>query len=640
MNWIRKLLGQPVAGAALVSCVVAAAVLLAWHNGVWEPLELAAYDGFIRLKTDSAITHPHIVVIGITEEDIQQLGHWPLQDITLAEAVEALLRQRPRAIGLDLFRDLPVPPGTDKFYRLLTQNSQIVAVMKFGVTGVQAPDFLQGSQQVGFNDIIVDPGGTVRRALLFLDDGIQVYYSFALRLAMLFLQAEGITPQPDPENPQFIRLGDRTIVPFETNNGCYIRADARGYQFLLDYDETRMVFATYSLTQLLSGQIGENAVRDKVVLIGVMAQSVKDLFYTPYSRGFKHLQQVPGVFVHAHAGSQLLRTALNQSRPIRTISEYGEKLWIIIWSLLGGMVGLKAWSPWRFGVVSTAGVLLVGGLSLVAYLSRIWMPVIAPAASWLMSAAAVTAYISNREKKQRSLLMNLFSRHVSPEVADAIWQQRDRFLNNGRPRSQSLTITVLFSDLRGFTPVAERMEAEALIDWLNTYLEAMVQIIMDHGGVIDDYAGDGIKANFGVPFPRQTKDEIRQDAVNAVRCALAMEDELERLNQDWRQNGLPGVGIRVGIHTGSAVAGALGSHRRLKYTTVGDTVNTAAHLENYRKEIGRDRPCRIFISDATLQQLDGRFRVDPVAEARLKGKDDTIQIYQVLELHQHRENFK
>jgi adenylate cyclase len=271
------------------------------------------------------------------------------------------------------------------------------------------------------------------------------------------------------------------------------------------------------------------------------------------------------------------------------------------------------------------------GITYGVYVYRVWLPVIAPAMAWLMSAAVVTAYTSHRKKKQHALLMNLFARHVSPEVAGAIWQQRDRFLKNGRPRSQKLTVTVLFSDLRGFTPVAEKMDAQDLIDWLNTYMEAMVKIIMDHGGVIDDYAGDGIKANFGVPFPRSTEEEIRQDAVHAVCCALAMEGEIKRLNHEWCEAGLPGVRIRVGIYTGPAVAGALGSHQRLKYTTVGDTVNTAALLENYRKDIESERLCRIFIGESTLHYLDDRFQIDTIGKARLKGKNETVTVYQVLE---------
>ena len=122
------------------------------------------------------------------------------------------------------------------------------------------------------------------------------------------------------------------------------------------------------------------------------------------------------------------------------------------------------------------------------------------------------------------------------------------------------------------------------MDWMNEYIETMAQLVMKHGGVVDDYYGDAIKANFGVPLPRLSETEIKQDAINAVSCALAMEAEMRRLHAVWKQQGMPTARMRIGIFTGPAVAGSLGSAQRLKYTTVGDTVNIAARLESYDKD--------------------------------------------------------
>jgi len=122
------------------------------------------------------------------------------------------------------------------------------------------------------------------------------------------------------------------------------------------------------------------------------------------------------------------------------------------------------------------------------------------------------------------------------------------------------------------------MDPQALIDWLNTYHEAMAQLVMKHGGIVDEYSGDGLKADFGVPVPRTTEAEISQDAVNAVNCALAMKREIKRLNASWQERNLPTVNMRVGIFTGPVVAGSLGSTQRLKYTTIGNTVNIASRL--------------------------------------------------------------
>jgi len=230
--------------------------------------------------------------------------------------------------------------------------------------------------------------------------------------------------------------------------------------------------------------------------------------------------------------------------------------------------------------------------------------------------------------------MQLFSRHVSPEVADAVWRQRDQFMDGGRPRSQKFMATVLFTDLKGFTSVSEKMDPQALLDWLNTYMEAMAQLVMDHGGVIDNYVGDSIKADFGVPLPRTTEAAIGQDAIAAVNCALAMEKELRRLNADWQEKNLPTVEMRIGIFTGPVVGGSLGSAQRLKYTTMGDTVNIASRLESHDKDHFdpdfADSPCRILIGEQTLRYLNQKFETKRIGEAFLKGKDEGVTIFRVV----------
>jgi adenylate cyclase len=251
--------------------------------------------------------------------------------------------------------------------------------------------------------------------------------------------------------------------------------------------------------------------------------------------------------------------------------------------------------------------------------------------AWFISVAVITAYMSNRERLERTSLMQLFSKHVSREVAEVIWKERDQFLDGGRPRSQKLISTVMFTDLEGFTALSEKMEPRTLIDWLNTYLETMAQLVIKHGGIVDDYAGDGLKADFGVPLARTTEAEISQDAVNAVNCALAMEKEMKRLNTLWEESNLPTVRMRVGIFTGPVVAGSLGSSQRLKYTTIGDTVNIASRLERFAKDlVGYDftnSSCRILIGESTLRYLGNQFVTEKVGEVSLKGKVEKITTY-------------
>ncbi len=251
-----------------------------------------------------------------------------------------------------------------------------------------------------------------------------------------------------------------------------------------------------------------------------------------------------------------------------------------------------------------------------------------------LSAMTSTAIEHSREKGQRAVLMQLFSKHVSPQVAEALWEQREQFLEGGRPRSQSLIVTSMFTDLQGFSSISEKQDPEVLMKWLNTYMDMVTTTVMEYGGVVDDYFGDGVKINFGVPISRTTEAEIGRDAVNAVTCALAMEAKMVVLNATMASQGYQPLLMRIGIYTGSVVAGSLGSADRMKYTTLGDTVNTAARLESFSKEITvpqlESRLCRILIGESTRRYLGEQFELQRVGEMELKGKETKITTYCVL----------
>ncbi|PYM32116.1 MAG: adenylate/guanylate cyclase domain-containing protein, partial [Candidatus Rokuibacteriota bacterium] len=197
--------------------VLAGAGILGLRSvGVLESVELAAYDWYIRLRPFDPGPDRRILLVTVTESDLQAQSGWPLSDRVVAQMLEILARSRPRAIGLDIYRDVPVPPGTDQLHAVLTRERRIITVMKFGEGssgGVRPPPVLRDTDQVAFDDVLVDAGGTVRRGLLFLDDGTKTAYSFALRLALLYLQAEGVHPQASEKNPGQLRLAHTTIRP-------------------------------------------------------------------------------------------------------------------------------------------------------------------------------------------------------------------------------------------------------------------------------------------------------------------------------------------------------------------------------------------------------------------------------------------
>jgi adenylate cyclase len=470
--------------------------------------------------------------------------------------------------------------------------------------------------------------------LLFQDDGHEVAYAFALRLALLYLAEDGIVPEQDPTMPEWVRLGRTTLPPFTSSDGGYVNADDAGYQILLDFGAASGALEAFSLTDLLEGRIDPRYLTNRIVMIGVTAESVPDVFHIPVRYGAQGSDQFPGVFLHGIITEQLLAAAIDGRRLLQVLGETEEIAWTLAWGMLGGVLGSLARSIWRFSLITLAGLLLITLSTVTLFFAGWWLPQVPVTLTWFLSIAIGEASTLAREQKDRATLMQLFSRHVSPQVADKIWQERDHLLEGGLPQPQELVATVLFSDFKGYTSVSETMAPKALMNWLNAYLDVMTQVIIDHGGVIDDYAGDAIKADFGVPLRRETDEEVARDAVNAVTCALAMEQAMLRLNDEHARKGLPTVGMRIGIHTGPLVAGCIGSAQRMKYTTIGDTVNTAAHLENFGRgtiaEPQDRRPCRIMISENTARLLDNRFELASIGEVSLKGKSQGMVAFRVV----------
>ncbi len=421
-----------------------------------------------------------------------------------------------------------------------------------------------------------------------------------------------------------------TIPPLEQGEGGYLRLDARGYQFLLSYKGAESPGTQISVSNVLDRSFDGNPFDGRIVIVGITAESVKDIFFTPLDTGFKEITPMAGAALHAQVADQLLRMALGEEPLIKPIGRWGAISWLWAWTLLGGFAGY-----WAKSMTAAMVSLTLGGVALVivgvyAMEQSWWIPVVPPLAGYLTAAGLTLAYVSTREKRERALLMQLFSRHVSRDVAGEIWRRRKQFLEGGRLRSQRLTASVLFTDLEGFTSVAEKLDPDSLLTWLNEYMETMAQVVIDHHGVIDKFIGDSIMAIFGVPIERTSEDQIQCDAVSAVECALAMQKVFKRLNATWRENGQPEIGMRIGIQTGPLVAGSLGSTERLDYTVIGDTVNIASRLESFEKEVQTGQgQCRILVGEATHRHLESRYNSRYVGKVELKGKRDVINVYRI-----------
>lgn len=603
-------------GVLVTAPSVAVIVIALRFAGVLQLLEWSAYDQLFRFRPQEP-TDSRIVIVGISESDLQRLKQWPIQDAVLAKLLNKIKQQKPSAIGLDIYRDLPVEPGHQELLQVYKSTPNLIGIKKVvgGASGpaVDPPPELQAKEQVSANDLPLDTDSKIRRHFLY----VNTVESLGLKLAFIYLENEGIVPKPSKRNPDNLQLGEVEFVPFGSYDGGYVRTDARGYQILLNFRGPAASFQNVSVMEVLENRIPADLMRDRIVLIGSVADSLNDLLYTPYSSSIIGIpRRTSGVEVHANLTSMILGAVLDGRPLIKTWPEWLEWLWILGASITGAIV---SWQ-WRYKggmakfsmrviaiMFSIGGSILIAGY--LAFLNGWWIPVIPPVLALAGSAIAITSYIARTAGDIRQT----FSRYLTDEVVASLLESPEGLKLGGERRK----ITILMSDLRGFSAVSERLAPETVVSMLNIYLEAMADEIMKYQGTIDEFIGDAILVLFGAPTQRE------DDAERAVACALAMQLAMDSVNQKNERLGLPKIEMGIGINTGEVVVGNIGSTKRAKYGVVGSHVNLTARIESYT--VGG----QILISEATLKEVEAIARIDGEIPVTPKGFNEEILIYDV-----------
>lgn len=629
----------------LLAHAALALVLTARSFGWLEQLELAAYDVFLRHTSFGGELSP-IVVVGFDSNDEQRF-HSPLPDLHLVRLLEQITAQDPVAIGLDLIRDRAEPQRApadlhQRLQKLLRSDGRIIAITAGQNEGFRPPPALESQPlRVAVADIPRDRDGVIRRGLVLMETTEGKRLSLAALLAARWLKVQGTAIRGRRTH---IDLGAATYSRWSAGSSSAYRASStkdRGYQFLLTFPACPRGFPEVSVGQVLDGE--EPATfRGALVLIGNTTPHAKDILDVPVSCGLSE-SQIYGVHLHAVIADQLIGEAKGRSRQLETTAQrlgpalaaWTERGWTWVWAMLGGIVGASTGSTLSFVAVAVVGFALSLGIGFLFFLfAGLWIPVIPPALAFLVSLVVVVAFVMTRNRLERELVMSLFRASVSRRVADYIWRRMQAGNDVRANTIEQMTATVLFSDIKGFTGISERLSEPELVTWLNGYMETMIEIIEQHNGVIEKFAGDGVTASFGVPIPRISAEEIDRDARDAVDCALAMGATLPHLNACWSRCGLPEVALRVGIHTGPLVAAPVGTADRWQYSLVGDTANTAARLESY----GKDDPaltcdpghCRILVSEQTLDRLNHTYVADPVGSLPLRGKSRPVTVHRII----------
>ncbi|MBW4569871.1 MAG: CHASE2 domain-containing protein [Tolypothrix carrinoi HA7290-LM1] len=362
---------------ASIALGVACLVTLGRFSGILQGMELTMLDRFFQARPKAEID-PYITIIAIDEPDIRQMGEYALSDRVLTQAIQRLKSYKPTAIGLDLYRDFPVEPGYQELVSLFKTTPNLIGIEKAVGSQVAPPPVLAQLGQVGLADQVLDGDGKLRRALLSvrLDNG-ELRFNLGLKLALRYLERLYITPQSGPNDADQIQLGKAVIVPFQASDGGYVRADDGGYQILLNYHGTQQQFQTFSFTDLLHNRIPQEKVRDRIVLIGSTAESVKDFFQTPYSSGiFGSPKQMAGVTIHANITSQILSAALHGRPMLRVWSQGVDCLWILLCCFVGAALSWQVKSPRKQVIIVMIAASSVKAIAYVAFLHGWWIPVV------------------------------------------------------------------------------------------------------------------------------------------------------------------------------------------------------------------------------------------------------------------------
>lgn len=368
-------------------------------SGLLQQMEWNTFDRFIQNRP--AIIDPRVVIITIDEPDLQQIGQYPIPDKVLAQALNKLKSYNPRNIGLDLYRDLPVNPGYDELTQIFQTTPNLIGIEKFVGSKVAPPPVLDKLGQVGLADQVLDADGKVRRALLTVGSSkTKIRYNLSLRLALLYLKSEGITPKPQKNNPHHIQLGKTVLNPFQANDGGYVRADTGGYQILLNYHGTIDSFDNFSIIDLLNDRVPPQAIENRVVLIGSTAESINDLFQTPYSTNlFGFPQQMAGVTINANIVSQILSAAKSGKPMLRVWWEPIEWLWILFWCGMGAVLSWRWKSVYIVFLVITIAVAGLIGIAYLIFNIGWWIPVVPPILGLLISAIADAIFTARELEK-------------------------------------------------------------------------------------------------------------------------------------------------------------------------------------------------------------------------------------------------
>jgi len=404
-------------GVILIALSVASFVIACNILGVFRFLDWTALDLFFLTRSPEVVD-ARIAIVTVDDKDIEEAGQWPISDRLIAQLIEKIKTQQPRAIGLDIYRDLPVKPGHAELVEVFQSTPNFVGIEKVSGQPVPPPPSLP-PRQVGAADLLVDRDGKVRRGLVLADER----EGLGAKLALMYLEAEGITLKGIDRDRKIYGLGQALFVPLTGQEGEYAKSETGGYQILLNWRGSLPSFPHVSMRDVLEDRIPSNLMRDRVVLIGTTAPSLKDDFFTPYNSSLlAETPPTPGVAIHANLTSQIISAALDGRPMLRAWKKPYHWLWIVFWAAIGAagnwLVLQRKWFKDNLVFSGTLFSILLPGFLLIcgSYqgFSAGWLiPIFSPGFALTTSVILTTNYHSKWQLKKTNKKLAIANQKLS-----------------------------------------------------------------------------------------------------------------------------------------------------------------------------------------------------------------------------------
>jgi len=573
---------------------------------------------------------PEIFIVAFDEDsfssmamlDDPRLSQWPWSPALFAQAIDRLKRLGAAVIGIDkLFAEthlLNDPHRPDELEKELAdvcrRHGKVVLASKIenlrvdgaAIQTMKDPrDVLLGAAYRGIVSLPIDPDEAIRRAFVGAKHQEAFYPAFAVQMARLYWNLKD--EDMNLNDPQKSAIGDLKIpLHHETFPIAYDGQRVERFPFYLFLDAFYDVLSDQFFGAGSEQSFDINRLKNSIVLMGATTGDLHDEFQSPIDS-----KPIPGVEVHAN----IVKTILSRSI-LRQASDRMQ-----IWGtflLAAALSALCAFASIRAGILGSLAAIVLWTIGGAAALldGGIIVRLITPSVCMALAAASTISYRYIFEEREKRFLKKLFSKATDAALVEQLLDNPDLVKLGGDRRR----ITVLFSDIRSFTPLSESMDPQALIEFLNNYFTAMTEAIFRNHGMIDKFIGDAVMAIFGAPIPNE------DHAYFACKAAMEMLDAQRKISRAWEEQGHEPFRIGIGIHSGLAVLGNLGSEKRSDYTCIGDAVNLASRIEGINKRFQTEA----LISDDTYKECMNDLEVRNLGENEIRGRKGKVVLHELL----------